>query len=149
MYIQSGLSYKCSLYVVCWFFVFAGMMRTGLDNKLYKMHSTYIKIHQNHTHTHTRFSWPTLAICLHMCRHLQDSSSDIILSSNPRQVAAAAIIPEQHILVLPMTSMILTPGHPLTQDQAAHDRWSLTWFPGCRIPRGSASCNNALICFRM
>jgi len=104
--------------------------------------SKYIKI----THKHTRFSWPTFAI------YLSPSSrffKFIIRSSNPRQVAAVAIIPEQNILVLAMTSMILTPGHPLTQDQAAHDRCSLTWFPGCRIPRGSASCNNALICFRM
>lgn len=94
------------------------------------------------------FSCSTLAIDLSMCQDLRDSSSDIIRSSNPRQAAATAIIPEQHILALAMTSMILTPGRPLTQDQAAHDRCSLTWFPGCRIPRGSASSNNALICFR-
>jgi len=33
--------------VLCWFFLYAGRMWTelGVDNKLYKMHATYIKMY--------------------------------------------------------------------------------------------------------
>ena len=121
MYVQSGLSCRCNLYVLCWFFLFAGVMRTGLDYKLYKMQvhtSKYNKITHTHTHTHTththththtHFSLgpllPFTCPCITIFKILQ-VLSDIIRSSNPRQVAGAAIIPEQHILVLAMTSMI-------------------------------------------
>jgi len=40
--VQSGLSFRYNPYVGV--FLYAGVIRTGLENKLYKMHGTYIKM---------------------------------------------------------------------------------------------------------
>jgi hypothetical protein len=74
---------------------------------------------------------------------LRHSPSDIIRVPNPHKVAAAAAhscvggdVNDPHTRALWRNT-----GSP-------PDRCSLTWFPGCRIPRDSTGGNNALICFR-